>query len=173
MRLAHLLAVAGVLLGVMPTAPARAQSVELPRFAVDATGGIVMYPDDALVTETLGGVAVRYYVSPRWSLGTEYSLIVGANHVHNVVTQNLVFDVLGPRRGAPRRVTPYLVLGGGLYQTIEQFVTFSYVSYDPAFTAGGGLRVALTPRIGAGVDVRTGWEPHVRVNGVVTVRLGG
>lgn len=152
---------------------ARAQSAEPGRVAVEATAGAVAYPDDTLVTEGLAGAAVRYYLSPRWSLGTEYSYVVGENHVHHVLTENVMFDVLAPKDGQPRRVTPFLVVGGGLYQTREQFFTFSYTSYEPAFTAGGGLRVAVTRRISGGVDVRTGWEPHVRVNGFVTVRLGG
>lgn len=152
---------------------ASAQSTAPGRFAVEAATGAVAYPDDAVVTEGLAGASVRYYISPRWSLGTEYSYIVGENHVHHVLTENVMFDVLAPRDGQPRRVTPFLVVGGGLYQTREQFFTFSYTSNEPAFTAGGGLRVAVTRRISGGVDVRTGWEPHVRVNGFVTVRLGG
>jgi hypothetical protein len=37
--------------------------------------------------------------------------------------------------------------------------------------AGGGIRAAVADRVYAGVDVRVGWELHVRFNAIVGVRL--
>ena len=65
-----------------------------------------------------------------------------------------------------------LVAGGGLFQTREDFPGMpSLTSNEGAFTAGGGVRVAAGDRITVGVDVRMGWEPHIRVNGALGIRL--
>lgn len=50
--------------------------------------------------------------------------------------------------------------------------TGTFTSSEGALTAGGGVRAVLGDRVIIGVDARLGWEPHVRVNGVVGVRLG-
>ena len=159
----------GVLL--LCAASASAQVSGSGRVALDAGAGTVAFPDDGVVTEALVSTAVRYYVSPRWSIGGEYVFISGRHHTHQVGTGSVMFDLLAPRAGRPRRVTPFLVLGGGLYQTREQFFTSRYTSWEPALTGGGGVRVAAARAVSLGLDLRTGWEPHVRINGFVTVHL--
>jgi hypothetical protein len=69
-------------------------------------------------------------------------------------------------------VTPFLVVGGGVFQTHETFLAGSFTSSEGAFTAGGGVRVAAGDRVTIGVDARVGWELHVRVGGVLGIRLG-
>ena len=67
---------------------------------------------------------------------------------------------------------PFVTAGAGLFQTREELPRETYTSREGAFTAGGGVRTALGDRATAGVDVRVGWEMHVRVNGTVGIRLG-
>jgi len=40
------------------------------------------------------------------------------------------------------------------------------------FTARGGVRAFVGDRVTIGVDMRVGWELHVRVNGLVRLQLG-
>jgi hypothetical protein len=67
---------------------------------------------------------------------------------------------------------PFLVAGGGLFQTRETFFDDDFVSTDGAFTAGGGVRVSASDRVFIGIDSRVGWELHLRVNGFLAVQLG-
>jgi hypothetical protein len=45
-------------------------------------------------------------------------------------------------------------------------------SSEGAFTVGGGVRRRVSDRVGLGIDVRLGWETHLRVGGIISVRLG-
>ena len=84
---------------------------------------------------------------------------------------NLTFDVLPPRNGKPRPVTPFLVTGGGFFQHRDRFGPFGFTSYEGAFTAGGGVRGWVTDRVYALADVRFGWELHARVNAGIGIGL--
>ena len=140
---------------------------ERPPASVDVHAGWIGFADDGIVSETMIGGATRWYVSPRFSIGPELIYIAGSNHSHFVVTGNATFDLL-----RDRGITPFLVIGGGLFQTRENFPGMpSFTSNEGAFTAGGGVRVATGDRVTLGLDVRMGWEPHVRVNGVLGIRL--
>jgi hypothetical protein len=59
---------------------------------------------------------------------------------------------------------PYLVVGGGLFQTRDKFVGETFTSSEGAFTAGGGVRVFLTDRLYVAPEFRGGWEPHFRLS---------
>jgi len=96
----------------------------------------------------------------------------GPNHSHLVVTGNVMWDVLAATNGRPRPVTPFIVVGGGVLQTRENFGNDTFTSNEGAFTVGGGVRVLASNRVTLGFDVRMGWEPHIRVNGLVGVQLG-
>jgi len=89
-----------------------------------------------------------------------------------VLTGNVTWDVLGPANRRPRPVTPFLVAGGGLFQTREQFFNDTFASSEGAFTAGGGVRALVGDRVTIGVDVRLGWETHMRINGLVGLQFG-
>ena len=134
--------------------------------------GWVGFADDGIVSEGMFGGAARFYLLPRIAVGPEVLYIQGENHSHFVLTGNLTWDVIAPAGGRPARVTPFLVAGGGLYQTREDFPSGPYTSSEGAFTAGGGVRAVAGDRVTVGVDVRIGWELHVRVNGIVGVRMG-
>ena len=145
---------------------------ERPRPAVEGAVGWVGFADDGTVSETLVGGAARVYLSPRMSVGPEVVYIQGERHSHLLFTGNLTWDVLGPIDGGQRRVTPFLVAGGGVFQTREQFFGEPFTSREGAFTAGGGIRTAAGDRLTAGVDLRIGWELHVRINGFIGVPIG-
>jgi opacity protein-like surface antigen len=150
----------------------RADAQDRPAPAVDLSAAWVGFADDGVVGETLVGGAFRWPVSPRVAIGPELVYISGSRHSHAVVTGNLWWDLAPRRAGASSRVTPFLVAGGGAFSTRADFVRETFTSWEGAFTAGGGVRVAASDRVDVGVDARVGWELHLRVGGVVGIRLG-
>jgi hypothetical protein len=159
-------AVAAVLGAASPSAAQERGAV-----ALDAAAGWTGFADDGIVGEGTVGAAVRWYLSPRVSIGPEFTFISGEGHSHRVLTGNVVFDLLAPRSGQAR-VTPFIVIGGGIFNTSESFPGETFNSNDGAFTVGGGIRAPLTPRVGVGADARIGWETHVRLMAFASVRLG-
>jgi hypothetical protein len=145
---------------------------ERPGPAVEFNAGWVGFADDGVVNEGLLGGAARFYVLPRVSVGPEIAFIDGTHHSHLMLTGNVTWDLLAPTNGRPRPVSPFLVAGGGLFQTREHFATGPFTSSEGAFTAGGGVRTSLGKRVVAGVDARVGWELHMRVSGLVGFQLG-
>jgi len=89
-----------------------------------------------------------------------------------VVTGNVTWDVLAPTNRRARQVTPFLVAGGGVFQTNEQFFKGTFTSSEGAFTAGGGVRALVGDRVTVGLEMRLGWETHIRINGLVGLHLG-
>ncbi len=157
------------LLAVFMVDPAGAQ--DKPGPVAELSAGFVSFADDRVVNEGLLGGSARFYLSPRIAVGPELVYISGRNHSHLMVTGNLTWDVLSPIGARPRRVTPFFVAGGGLFQTRQSFPSGMFTSGEGAFTAGGGVRAAAGERTTVGVDARIGWELHLRVNGLVGVRL--
>lgn len=138
------------------------------RLSIDIAGGWIGFPDDGdMVSEALIGGAARWQFRPRLSIGPEVVYIQGRNHRHLAVTGNLVFD-FRPERS----VQPFFVIGGGMFQTHEEFFDDAFTSREGAFTAGGGVRGRITDRVSVGIDARIGWEPHIRIGGLVSIGLG-
>src|SRR5215208_3760985 len=115
-HLVRLALASGLLAGAMTT-PAAAQ--DRPGPSVEFTAGWVGFPDDGIVSETVAGGAARWQLLPRIGIGPEIVYIDGNKHSHLVVTGNVTIDMLAPANGRPARVTPFLVVGGGLFQTRE------------------------------------------------------
>lgn len=160
--------VAALLLSVIPAA-----AQDRPSPTLDLAAGWVGFADDGIASEFSVGGGFRWYLTPRLSVGPEVTFIAGESHSHQVVTGNLTFDFLGPRNGAPR-VTPFIVVGGGMFRTSEGFANRPpFSSTEGAFTVGGGLRAPLGDRVAAGIDARLGWEPHLRLTGFISIGLGG
>lgn len=162
MRLVSLLALA-----FLPIAAnAFAQSTDIrPAPAVEFLLGYAGFVDDATIDHAIVGAAGRMYLTPRVAVGPEFVYMRGPNSDRDLyLTGNLTFDVLPPRNGRPRRVTPFLVAGGGFFQHSDRFGASTFTSYEGAFTAGGGVRGWITDRVYALADVRLGWELHARVN---------
>jgi hypothetical protein len=164
----RLLVLVGAVLASLPQ-PAAAQ--HMSRTVIETSAGWVGFADDGVVSEGLVGTAVRWYLTPRVSVGPEVVWIAGRNHSHLVSTGNVTFDLLSPKDGHPRRVTPFIVAGGGVFRTTESFVDGDFTSAEGAFTAGGGLRASPTGRVTCGVEARVGWELHIRINGFIGMRF--
>jgi hypothetical protein len=143
-----------------------------PAPAFDLAAGWAGFADDGIVSEVPIGGAFRFYLSPRVSIGPEVTLISGDSHAHQVVTGNLTFDFRAPRNGIPV-VTPFVVVGGGMFRTSEGFADRPpFSATEGAFTVGGGIRAPLGDRVSGGIDARLGWEAHLRLTGFVSVSLG-
>src|SRR5262245_5817708 len=107
----------GALVLLLPLLPFRFTGRDRRRPAPEFSAGWVGFADDGVVNEGMVGGTARWYVSPRVSVGPEALFIHGSNHSHFVLTGNVTFDVLSPINGRPRSVTPFVVAGGGLFQT--------------------------------------------------------
>ena len=142
-----------------------------PGLAVDVAAGWVGFADDGIVNESLVGAAARWYLLPRISVGPELGYIHGTNHSHLMVTGNVTWDVLAPTSRRPGRVTPFVVAGAGVFQTRDHFFNGTYTSSEGAFTVGGGVRALVADRVTLGVEVRAGWEAHIRINGLIGLQL--
>jgi hypothetical protein len=113
------------------------------------------------------GGSGRYYLLPRLAIGPEIAYVSGSNHSHLMVTGNVTFDFVRPVSGRPPRITPFLLAGGGLFQTRDQTPRGGFNSNEGAFTAGGGVRGFVSDRVFIGAEARIGWELHLRFNGFV------
>jgi hypothetical protein len=151
----------------IPLTATRAAAQEIPAPVLEISGGSIAFTE---ATESFLAGAARFYVKPRLSIGPEVTYIFADGHSHVVVTGNVVYDFLRP----PRRFTPFVVAGGGIFHSREEFRLLNQVSThtEAAFTAGGGIRSLLGNRVVVGADVRVGWELHVRLGGTIGVRLG-
>jgi Outer membrane protein beta-barrel domain len=165
-------ALVAISITLIPVLTGAAVAQDRPSPTLDLSAGWVGFADDGIVNEAMVGGAGRLYLSPRIALGPELLYIDGTNHSHLVLTGNLTVDLIAPTRGRAPIVTPFLVVGGGMFQTRESFFGEDYTHTEGAFTAGGGVRAAAGDRVTVGVDARIGWEAHLRVNGVVGIRLG-
>jgi hypothetical protein len=151
-----------------------AQTTARPAPAVEFTGGYAGFADEGIVGHGLFGGAFRFHLSPRISVGPEVQYMFGSgSHRDLLLTGNLTFDVLSPTAAAPRRVTPFLVVGGGLFRTTDSAFGESFSHNEGGFTGGGGVRAWINDRAYVASEFRIGWELHFRVSGTVGVRLGG
>jgi len=149
-----------------------ADAQERPRPVVEASGGWIGFADDGVVSEAQVGGAARWYLHPRFAIGPEVLLVLGDDHSHVVITGNVTWDLRRDAGRRPGRITPFLVAGGGLFQTRQTFFGDAFTSTEGAFTAGGGLRTHVSDRVTVGVDARVGWEPHLRIGGFIGIALG-
>ena len=147
--------------------------VARPAPVVEASLGWAGFGDEGIVHHTLVGAGARFYLSRRFSIGPEVQYMIGPDSDRDlIVTGNAIFDVLGPTADRPRRTTPYLVVGGGLFRHSQRFLDDTFASNEGAFTAGAGVRGWATDQVFVAVDARVGWETHLRVAGTVGVALG-
>jgi hypothetical protein len=154
--------------GLLLTFPAASSAQDRPWTAGVAIGyaGLV---DDATKNYVLIGGDLRRYVSPRVSVGAELATMSNSGLLRDrnvVLTGNVVFDVV--ESSDARRITPFVVGGGGIFWGRDALASGPYWSSDPAFTAGAGARVRLSDSVSAAAEYRFGWELHQRVNGVVS-----
>jgi hypothetical protein len=151
--------------------PAFAQPGAAP--VVELTGGYAGFVDDAMISHGVVGGLVRWSVTPRLSVGPEVTYMIGPGSDRDLfVTGNVVWD-LGPR-AAPRTglVVPYVLGGAGFFRHFDRFGSQRFASNEGTFTAGGGARVWVAPRVYVGAEARVGWELHTRLTGTVGIQLG-
>lgn len=137
-------------------------------WVAEVSGGWAGLVDDATKDYLLVGGTVRRHVSPRVSVGPEFVIMSNSDLVGDrnvMLTGNVVLDA------APdARVSAFAIGGVGMFWGREQLRDGPYWSSDPAFTAGGGLRVNVTESVTLGGEYRIGWELHQRVSGFALVR---
>jgi hypothetical protein len=154
-----------------PSAPAPPSRRPAP--VAEVSGGWAGFGDEGIVHHTLLGAGARYYLWRRVSIGPELQYMVGPGSDRDlIVTGNVVVDVLAPTIDRPRRTTPYVVAGGGLFRHSDRFGNETFASIEGAFTAGVGIRGWASDRVFLALDARLGWEPHLRLAGSVGVALG-
>lgn len=154
-------------LALLVAAPAAAQQPAQATGAAEFVAGYAGFLDESAIGHAIVGGSVRYYLSPRVSVGPEIVYMRGPGFDRDLfLTGNLTVDFLvrppGSRAGS---VSPFLVAGGGLMSHSDRFGPTTYTSYEGAFTGGGGARVWLTDRVYAIGEARIGWEPHTRISG--------
>jgi hypothetical protein len=166
-----MLAAVAVIFTVMTLAPPAAAQ-ELPQSVGEFAAGTLLFADDAVVTEGFVGGAARFYLLPRVSVGPEIAYILGERHSHLMLTGNLTMDLVRQVNDKSQAVTPFVVVGGGLFRTRALFPHEVFTSTEGAFTAGGGARILAGKHVMVGAEARIGWELHIRLNGMVGIRLG-
>lgn len=124
--------------------------------------------DDATKGYRTAAASVRRHLSPRITIGPEVVVMSNAGHVRDrniMLTGNVVIDATDTRQ-----VTPFVVAGLGIFWGRDQVRGGPYWSSDPAFTAGGGLRVRASEAISIVAEYRIGWELHQRITAGVSAR---
>ena len=160
-----------VLLVLMTGSAAVAQTAARPAPAVEFTGGYTGFADEGIIGHSMFGSGFRFHLSPRVSIGPELQYLIGeGSHRDLMLTGNVTFDFLAPEAGR-RRVTPFLVAGGGLFRSSDRFAGETYSHTEGGFTGGGGVRAWLNDRAYVASEFRIGWEAHFRVTGTVGIAL--
>ena len=129
--------------------------------SIEGIGGWAGFADDAIIHHSVIGVAAPLRVSPRVWVGPEVLRMRGPRDDRDWVLAGTVwFDLLRPTdsAGTPRRLTPYLVTGGGLFGHSDRFGS----SAEGYVGGGGGLRAHITDRFYVAGEWQWGWELHVR-----------
>jgi hypothetical protein len=150
-------------------APASAQT------AVEATGGMAGFVDDAVIGHGVIGVGTRTYITPRVSIGPELVYMRGPGNDRDLfLTGNITYEFGQPNtRG---RFVPFVVAGGGFMRHSNRFgqnASTAFSSYEGAAIGGGGVRWYVTDRLSIAGDWRIGWELHTRFAGQVAYSFGG
>ena len=143
-------------------------SARLP--VVEGSAGYAGFLDESLVDHGVIGGAARWYVTDRVSVGPELVYMVGPGRDRDLIaTANLQLDLVRAGGGA---VQPYALVGAGFFRHTDGFGQVTFSSVEGAVTGGGGVRLAITPRLTIAPELRLGWEPHLRVGVTVGYRPG-
>jgi hypothetical protein len=137
---------------------------QTPHAAAEGLLGHAGFLDETTINHSVWGAAARWYVLPRVGIGPELVYLKGPGDDRDlVITGNVTFDFV-----AGRRITPFVVVGAGMFRHTDTFSGQTFTSTEGSFTAGGGVRVPIGERLYIAPELRLGWEPHYRV----TVALG-
>ena len=157
-----------LMVAMLMAMPCYAQSSERPSPAAEVFAGHGGFLDDSVIPHTVLGGAARFYLTRRIGVGPEFVYMWGPRFDRDLfLTGNMTWDVLSPRATNPRAVSPFVVVGAGLFRHIGEFRSGS----QWGFTTGGGTRVRINDRLYSVVDFRMGWELHYRITGGIGVNL--
>jgi opacity protein-like surface antigen len=131
--------------------------------SVEGIGGWAGFVDDDTIGHSVFGIAAKWNVSPRVALGPELVYMIGPRSDRDLMlTGNVTVDLFD------RPVTPFFVVGGGLFRHSDDFgglgLRGTFSSTEGAFTAGGGVRIAVNDRFYIAPEARLGWELHTRLS---------
>ncbi|MBA2355021.1 MAG: hypothetical protein H0V80_10175 [Acidobacteria bacterium] len=161
-----IIAVATTLTALSPGV-AGAQQV-LPRSALTASGGYALFVDELLIPHAVVGVGAEWLATPRIAVGPELLYMVGPGSDRDLFVLGVVRVGIRPFSA---RVAPFVTAGGGLMRHSSRFGGRAFSATEGAYVAGGGVRIAVTPRVSLAPEVTTGWEAHLRASVSVGIRL--
>jgi hypothetical protein len=157
-----------VLFVVFGSGPAICAAQEGPRASVDLSGGYVGFGDEGLIDHFAIGSGMQWAITRRLSVGPEIVYMVGPHADRDVfVTVKAVFGFI-----PDAVVEPYVVADAGLVLHRSGGLTGTSWFTESGGSVGGGVRTRASDRVSVGLEGRLGWEAHLRVTGVVTVKLG-
>jgi hypothetical protein len=139
------------------------------RSTLALSGGYAGFVDEDTIEHVSVGVAWRWRITPRFSVGPELDFMVGPQADRDLfVTVKALVDFM-----PDRKLSPYFVADGGIMLHRDEIVyrTGPYWAREGAVSFGGGIRVDLSPRMFVAPEIRIGWEPHIRVTAVVGWRM--
>lgn len=166
------LLVLGLLL-IVGVVPVSAQQLTPPKVEGKVTFGTAIFDNDS-EHKVVGG-AVRYYLTERLSIESEYLYMhhseIDQDHL---IQPNIAIDITNPRK----RFVAYAIAGAGVLHHRGRFFGRDFTTGAPrvfdvslnSFTAsaGGGVKIFVTDRLFVSPEVRVGREPTFRA----TVNVG-
>lgn len=136
------------------------------RTEAEAVAGGAWFLDDSAIGHSLVGVAARFWLTPKVSVGPEYTYWVGPGEDRD---QTLTGNVTYAFRASG--ATPFLVGGVGIFRHSDRFGSQLFTTTEGAYTFGGGFRIPFSAGWYVAPELRTGWEPHVRLHVAVGKRF--
>lgn len=140
-------------------------------WVADVSIGYAGLVDDVTKGHLLFGGGIRRQVSPRVSLGPEFTLTFADRGVRDrnvMITGNVVADLVRDLGGRP--VTPFVVAGAGVFFGRDQVRGGAFWSREPAFTGGAGVRIRAGDHVAALAQYRVGWELHHQLTAGAAIR---
>jgi len=162
-------AIAAVVITLTAWSPGAARAQQpLARTTLRASGGYALFVDDLLIPHGVVGVGAEWVATPRVAVGPELIYMVGPGSDRELFVLGVVRVGIRPFSA---RVAPFLVAGGGLMRHTARFGGRAFSATEGAYVAGGGVRLAVTPRVTVAPEVTIGWEAHLRASVGVGLRL--
>ena len=148
------------------TVPQGAAVPSTMRMEAEATAGGAWFLDDSAIGHSLVGVSARVWLSPRVSVGPEYTYWVGPGDDRD---QTLTGNVTYAFRASG--ATPFVVGGVGIFRHSDRLGGQLFTSTEGAYTVGGGVRIPFSTGWYVAPEVRMGCEPHMRFHVAVGRRF--